>query len=536
MTSNNSAARSKSEARQNGSCLRRILIFLALMLILIATAGPTVFLNIVMAGILPSANSSLSIDYDRARAGILFRSISIHGLRLEKAGGKTDFEPISIDFLRLDGISLIDLAGFVIWGRRDENSAWPLAEEIIIQGLSQKNGLNIDRLSVRGPALPPAEALDRTFPLWFDKLEISGLDFSSTEIGGDRSAFRISQLEARALGLERLGSLKATGAGLMINPKNDLPVAATLDGLTAGGIKTEAVARAFSGGDGLLSVLWALSSCDTLDLARLTLTRNNQEALNLKKAVFDFHQPNGNLTVYNRRLDFSVDFQPVSDLLNTPSWDDFRSISGDRFDGLLDAAVEHNRADSSINFRQVTLDSPELGRLDVSGNFKSVSTTLPKQSGWQLVFAASGWRLEGLTAEFANKALMLNLYRHLDRTVFKQAPSRNSADNIMKYTVMPLAEVLEADAALDNLPALVSEVQAFLNNPQSLKLSANPERALSLGSLANLDKYDIIDKLRLTIEVNGRAPVAVAVASGVFHERLPSATRPMEHLFEEDDI
>lgn len=145
---------------------------------------------------------------------------------------------------------------------------------------------------------------------------------------------------------------------------------------------------------------------------------------------------------------------------------------------------------------------------------------------------------------FEDRGLAAKLYRHLDRSVFRASPSRQSGANIIHYIVRPLAQDLEYEQGLDNLPALVSEVEAFLLHPKSLTLSAEPSPPLPLMpvinsvtlSLANQGKYDIIEKLRLTLAVNDRAPIFVAVASGVFKENLPQAPRPMENAFDEETI
>jgi hypothetical protein len=132
---------------------------------------------------------------------------------------------------------------------------------------------------------------------------------------------------------------------------------------------------------------------------------------------------------------------------------------------------------------------------------------------------------------------MARYYRYLDRAAFSRAPKRSTQANILEYFVAPLARILEDEAGLSNLPALLGEAEAFLARPARLALTAAPPEPLPpAASLANLDKYDILEKLRLTIQVNDRTPVAVGVASGVFHERLPSAPKPMERLFQEEDI
>jgi hypothetical protein len=47
-------------------------------------------------------------------------------------------------------------------------------------------------------------------------------------------------------------------------------------------------------------------------------------------------------------------------------------------------------------------------------------------------------------------------------------------------------------------------------------VSAEPARPLALSRLVKMDRYDIINELRLTLTVNDQSPVAPGVAPEIF--------------------
>ena len=542
MTLANSAARSKSEidgqARKGGRKWgRRILATAAALILLALTLGPDLFLNVLLTRILPS-EYGLAITYDRARAGFFFRSIAIDNIKAEIPGNTSNIS-LSAEYLGFKRVSFLNLFRLILNPQETGSGPQALAGEVILRGLNRQGPeerLEAEFLEVRRLAYHPSAS--DLGPFTFDKLEIRRLNFASPRTQGAPEV-NLSRLEARALTPDSLGGLRVNGLSLTFGPPGNDRRELDLSGLTIGGLRTGGLLRAARGRDGLLSVLWALSACDTLDLARTVLTRGGREALNIKNAVFDFNDPGKNgICTYIRNLNLTADVTALAERPDDPDWLDFRQIFGSRFEVQAEMELEYHWADGLANLKNLRVQSPQLGRVTTSARLAGLASQrgAAVMSPSDLLFYIAAGRLEGLSLDFSDQGLMLNFYRYLGNTVFKYAPGRQSAANIMDYYLIPLARDLEEEQGLANIPVLLSEAQAFLDQPGTLKVTAEPPKPQIIMSLANLDKYDIIEKLHLTVQVNNRAPVVVAVASGVFHERLPAAPRPMENLFEEEDI
>ena len=535
----NSAAPSKFSKTKAGKARRkwgrRVLLAAAALLLLALTLGPDLLLNLLLTRILPF-EYGLVINYDRARAGFFFRSVTID--KISVTGGDGGQPLMSADYLGFKRVSLFNLTRLIRDSQKVGPGPLPLAGEVDIRGFSRQGPderLTAELLEVRRLAFQPSAS--DLGPFVFDKLEVRGLNFDSQH-APDAPRLELSRLEARALTPDVLGGLKVNGLRMSFGTAESSRRRLDLSGLTIGGLRTGGLLRAVSGRDGLLSALWVLTACDTLDLARTVLTRGEREALNIGSAVFDFTGGRSGLATYTRRFDFTADLDALAENLRDPDWLNFRDIFGSRFEIRAEMEMEYRRDDGWANLKNLRIQSPALGRLTASARLAGLT---PQRGGAamapaDLLFYIAGGRLEALSLDFADQGLMPNFYRYLDKTAFKYSPSRQSAANIMDYYLAPLARDLEYEQGLANIPVLLSEAQAFLDRPEGFKITAEPPRPQTIMSLANLDKYDIIEKLHLTVQVNERAPVSVAVASGVFHERLPNAPRPMENLFEEEDI
>ncbi len=517
-----------------------------IMLLVISLAGPTIFLNLLLSSVIPG-QTGLRLEYSRARAGFLFHSARVADLRIGVPGDDPDRPIVSIKRVRLEGVSLWNVIRLV-----REPAALPaeglfLADDVTMEDIERPDpawpvrleGARVRRLSV-APG-PPAG----TLPLRFDAFEARNLALSydfglpNPEPGLEPARLKISRLEARHLGPEILGGFAVRG--LEIDSGRPSLEARTmklnLGDLSLGGVHIEALRQALAGGDPGQGLWWLLSGCDRLDLAQAVLFRDDREALNIASALFDSSADGRDGTVtYTRRLQGTADLTNLALEPDEPFWRDLRDITGDRFAVDLDLALDFQPSASRAALKTGHLELPGLGRLDLTASLTGVTALKARHSPYQLLRSAYDWNLAGLRLTFDDQGVMANFYRHLDRTVFRGAPMHQSAANIMEYVVRPEAEALEYEQGLANLPALVSEVEAFLNRPNHFQITAAPAPPLPLKSLVNLDRYDIIEKLRLTLEVDDRAPVSVAVASGVFQERLPSAPRPMEHFFDGDGI
>jgi hypothetical protein len=507
------------------------------LLLLALTLGPDLLLKAMLTRVLPS-ESGLAVSYDRAEAGFFFRSVTIDNLNINDREDELRF---SAGHLGLKRLSFFNLLRLVKNPRMDSSSPLSLAGEVNLRGLSlqRKNSelMAVDFLEAREPAYQPraaAPGLPR-----FDKLEVRGFRLAAEEPDDPQVSF--SRLEARALGPDFLGGLKLEGlewAGRAAENRAKID----LSWLSIGGLPLVLRPSLVGSISSILDALWV---CETLEMAPTVVTLDGREALNISSVLFDTASAPDGSPIYTRRFNFTVDSE-VLDMpkgLEAPA----RKALFENFGGRLELGLdlEVQPGDGSANLKELRIQSPELGQLTASARLSGLSPrhsgAIPK--GTELLLTAAWGQLEALSLTFADQGLMQKWYRYLDDAAFKYAPSRNSADNIMAYYLEPLAQKLDLEQRLANLPVLLSEARVFLEHPESLTIAAAPPQplpvmsVLSLGplmSLANLDKYDIIEKLHLTAQVNDRAPVAVAARAGVFHERLPNAPRPMETLFEED--
>lgn len=515
---------------------RLLLIIAAGLVLLLVTAGPPVILNLLLTRILPS-EFGVNISYDQAKAGFLFRSISIDKLVVEsRSTGKTE---LLADHIGLKQLSIVNILRLIKNGRLEAKSAWPLVGEVMVKNLTyQRRGgsLGTEMLEVRQLAYSPSSS--DLGPFTFEKLETRQLHYTLAN-SLENFSLDLPRLEARSLTPSHLASLRISGLKVTVGTDSPDSLKLDLGGLTVGGLRTTGLVRALHGRDGILSAIWLLSACDSLDLAATILTRGEREALNIKQAFFDVTGSiQGAPLVYQRRLNFTTDITALVRRPGDPEWQEFRRIFGDSFEVEADLALEYDQAQGQANLQNFLIASSQLGRLEGSARLVGLDSerVSSAQAPSEILLLLVGSRLEHLTLGFEDNGLMLNVYRHLSRTAFKHLPKRPSAANIMDQYLLPIARDLEQEGGLANVPALLSEAQAFLDNPISLKIMAEPPVAPVIMHLANMDKYGIIEKLHLTLQVNDRAPVLVAAAVGAFNEKLLSAPRPLENLFEDDNF
>jgi hypothetical protein len=79
---------------------------------------------------------------------------------------------------------------------------------------------------------------------------------------------------------------------------------------------------------------------------------------------------------------------------------------------------------------------------------------------------------------------------------------------------------LAEEGRLTNLSALAAAAETFLDQPENIMISARPAGPPSLGRLVKMDRYDIIERLKMTFTVNDQPPVALDVAPEALPERL----------------
>jgi hypothetical protein len=522
-----------SESRRAGRRWRWYAAGLPLLLAgLLFALGPSLLLKALLTWTIPSG-TGLTISYREADAGFLFRSARVRGLKIEAAAG----ELFSVDQMEVQGLSVRNFLKLV---RNPENlPAGPLflARELTLHRFSHESprfnsSLQLGQirdleLMIRAPRYQA--------PLSFEKLELRGLNLALA-LNHSGGRLELGLLEARKLAPESLGALLVQTLTLDAADERH-KIEFSLTALTVGGLQTSALARLFSR-TGNRQFLWGLlSGCDRLELAQARLELDRREAVSLKSARFDLDvSPGGEQTLFTRRLNFAADPEAIPLDWRTGFSDGLRDILGGPVQGELNLELAYQKRGGRADLRRAVLDLPALGRLNFNCLLSGVSGLKPHQNFYQILYGpAARWRLEKLGLTYEDDGLAGNIYRRLDQTVFRQAPGRPTADNILAYYLNPLARNLEYEQGLSNLPAILSEVETFLRDPRSFGLSAEPARSL-VAIFKNPDKYDIIEKLHPTITVNRRAPVTIGVASGVFHERLPISPQPMEKAFTEENF
>ena len=509
---------------------RRILIWLlaivAALLILALVLGPTVFLNLALTRFIPQ-QTGWAIEYDQARAGLLFRSARITGLRItEQLNGI----PMSADEVRMESLSAIDIVNIIRNPAAPRPAPVELAARITVTGF--KSGTDylvasVPEIVAEKLTMPATKEDERyQIPLLFTRFSLR--DFLL--VAEDNLNFKIGRFEARDLKQDALGSLKISALNFDVASGEGLQIGA----VTVGNFKIEAIRRAISGRLEANSWPWILAICDTLDLAQAAWLHQGVEAINIRRILFDFNT--AETTTYLRQCDFSANLAAISAASYDSEWYDVMEITGPKVDMSLNLELAFNQQTGVMTLRRAAMESPSLGRLEVGGRLTGLNMVKPWLTPSQIFFA-NNVLLEICYISYYDQGLSASLYRYLDRTVFTDLPKRPTSDHLMADYVKPWIRALENEQGLANLPAIQSEIAAFLEQPGHLSLMTDPPTPFPLVALlANQDYYDIIEKLRLILVVNQRAPLTVAVHSGVFNERAPSSPKPMENLFEEEDI
>ncbi len=549
----NSGVRSKFKMGRKAALALTVLILAAILW------GPGLALKAALAYARHTAGEQgFDFSYEGAKAAPLFNSADIRGLRLQ-GPGEAAAPRCSVELLRLEQPSVINLIRLALNPEFFRAQSAGLARGLRLENLEFAfSGLSgrLESLAMISPSLsanqakalkfPPARddgdvaakrgALALTPPTLadsgdFESVNLKNLVFHSSQSG---ESLELGRLGAKKSGAEliflNIENLAAEGGPARNSPRLELGA------MTAGGVDIAALEKMFSSKENFINIL---NFCDSLDLVHGSFSINGQNLLHLRQAVFDVNETGGEL-VYQRGLKIYADLPALAaldgGLAGEPAFMALTEASGGSLEMDLTLNLAYRPDGGEVDFRDFTIESPGLGRLKLGGRFLGITGIRPGFTPYQLLFTSAGGLLEKISLSFSDRGFMPAFYRALDKTVFSRSPSRQSAVNLMDYYVQPLADSLEGENGLANLTAVLSEVRAFLGRPESLAINCAPSAPLPLLSLANPDKYDIINRLSLSVQVNQRAPVTVRAAEGVNHERLPSAPRHLENSFSEENI
>ncbi|UQZ89925.1 hypothetical protein C4J81_12170 [Deltaproteobacteria bacterium Smac51] len=532
---------SEAPSKSKGGRGRLVLIIVAVIFLALAALGPTLTVKGTLAWLrLAGAEHGLEFSYDEAGAGLLFSSITIKGLHIERCGPEPDLAPLSIGLLRLESPSFVNLIRLAREPETFRQQARRLAGGLIVENFEIDNNYTtratLKRFSITSPALP---ANGQTgLPLMFESLMAEGLKYEDLKTENN---LELGRLEARNADGNILAALRIDNleAGLGSGGQR---AGFGLGALTAGGVNATALERMMSSDNPLNLLMF----CDTLDLAHGVIEFEGVEMLRIRKAVFDLNESDGKgpgPVTYRRSLDFTANLAALArheEALQEPVFLAMREAGGDSLDFSLNLKLDYTPAGGGLVMNNF-LESPALGRIDLNGRLNNVSGVKSTFTPYQLLFSSESWLLERLSLSYRDSGFMPAFYRALDQTIFSRSPRRQSAVNIMDYYVTPLAETVERENGLTNLPAVVSETRAFLNRPENFILVSSPLNPVPVLSLVKQDKYDIIDKLNLSVQVNDRAPVTVTAAKGVNHEFFSGARsggpeQAADSAYNEEDI
>ena len=476
-------------------------------------AGPTILLNLILKNMFP-AESGLTLTYDRARAGFLFGSASVEGIRLVSLSADPARPSLAIASVHLDGVSPRNLFSLSRSPEEPPSAPLYLAREVAVKGLTLDGEMargSVSELKIRDLLLTQGGSLS-ALPAMFDRLEARDLKLNAAGPFFEQTV-ELSQLEAHNLSGEILGALRIKLLSFnhqdAENTENNLNF--NLNGLTAGGLKLAALKQALKSHYGTPPWWWLVAGCDTLDLARAEMILNRRNAITIESASYDFSTSAPGLTSFSRQISFIINAANLAEATEAPLWNDLSEICGEICQGSLALGLDYARAQGLAELKSARLNLKDLGHLDLSGRFSGVSAAKAHYSHYQILFDANTWRLGRLSLDFENQGLVKNIYRYLNRHVLSNVPGASVETKIMDYIINPNIYEMERSGRLTNLAAIRNEAEAFIRQPKSLRLVSAPDSPYNLLSLANIDKYDIIDKLHLTIEVDQRAPVLVAV-------------------------
>ena len=188
-------------------------------------------------------------------------------------------------------------------------------------------------------------------------------------------------------------------------------------------------------------------------------------------------------------------------------WPNLAGLTGEPLDLDLTLDLTLDPQERAFQLRSLGLDVRNLGRLDLAAELSGLGHEGGSLA--EILVALYPASLHSLSLAFQDQGLIGRYYAWLAEAGGwdeAESPARIKAE-----LLVPLVEALEAEGALANLPALAAAVETFLDQPEYIMLSAGPAQPLLLARLVKMDRYDIIEKLEITLTVNDQPPVAVSV-------------------------
>jgi hypothetical protein len=443
--------------------------------------GPNLALRLYLNRFLPS-QTGLAVSCRQAEASLLARNLTLDDLTLTGDLGR-----LALGRIEISGLRLLNLLR--------ARPGLDLAETLSLDDLhwaNEQGTLTAVSLRVLRPNRPATEN-----GLPFQRLDLAGLRGDGPELPPAR------QFQVRNLHIQNSGTLQAdlafqvaAEAGLWTGE---------VERLTLDSVKT-ASDRWLQGGGQPLDLLPELFHL-RVDSGRLAL--DGRPALQVKTARpeprFLFTKFSPEAVSYNYFLELTL--QPGALAQAAPFWSDLADLLGEVLN--LDMALDltYDPWEGAGQLRSLSLDGQGLGRLALAFELSGLGPE--GDSAAEFLAALAPARLHNLSLAFQNQGFMARYYAWLAKAGgWKEAevPARLKRDFLA-----PLAQALAEEGAFSNLPALTEAVGAFLDRPENIMLSAEPDRPWPLLSLVKTGGYDIIKALGMTLTVNDRPPVRASI-------------------------
>ena len=394
--------------------------------------------------------------------------------------------------------------------------------------------LTIDRAEISGPRLlnllkgRPGLDLAESLDLWGLAWEGGGWSLAARSLEVVRPRFPAAETDHPFHSLALSGP-QGEGAGLPAGPRFKMDrlvlidADAALDGLS---FEAETGAGHWSGEIERLALKGFMTALDRW-------LQSGGRPLSLAPELFHLNIDSGELALDGRPALKVTTFRPERNFILTkfsseavshscfleftfipsalegvdPFWPNLAGLTGEPLDFELSLELTFDPQGRAVQVRGLSLDSPSLGRLDLAGELSGLGPG--GDTAAECLAALYPARLHGLSLIFQDRGLLPGYYAWLAQAAGweeAEVPARIKAD-----LLDPLASALAEEGGLANLPDLAAAAEAFLDQPENIMISAEPPRPLALAHLVKMDRYDIIERLKMTMAVNDLPAIAVGV-------------------------
>ncbi|MDR0621578.1 MAG: hypothetical protein LBJ61_06860 [Deltaproteobacteria bacterium] len=507
---------------------------LALILVLAFVFLPGFLLKRTFNQEFEDPNSILaSVKTESLSASLLLDTVTLTNVVLTPSQGQT--APVNVAEAKFTGLNGWKVLKAIFGGQGDD---FDLLSEalVVLRGVELPDGpevflrFRIGTLSLDGYR-QAGEILD---PSRFDQFSFKSLKFTdfSFNVGNNIITFSCEGLSFFDLKNSGLGGLAVAGLEVL-SPNNDQITALSLADAAVSNLDMIAFGANFDQlfkKQSIINLYLALSrlrqSFGGLDLSTLSVAAPNGEMLFLRRALMDDLDDGGQSTAGRLASveGLTLDLPELSPYLpDNP---------------LALAVIESLDPKTTVNFKSTShirdgklesrLDLGVEGKIELAGDF---SINNPPEKLDAIAVALNADKISvgrgGLT--LTDRSFLTALSQAMSRRLYGGTPTAEYLSPYLPSLLSALVDPKPAARPL-NIGILEIELNEFLRNPQKLELKIDPVPGypmavfepgdfnlpqLVLGgpqasaALAEKYKYAMLSELNLTLEINGRAPVAV---------------------------